>query len=180
MKRWQKVLLGALTLAIVLAGSAAWYRQHFSMSPARAFEVNSPGAGPKVLIATQGSAFKDAILAGIVAHLQPLPAYVKVIDVSALPGTNEAGWSAIVVIHTWEMRRPPPGVQRFLDRAADLHKVIVLGTSGAGTFKVEGVDAISTASVMTDAPARISQINSRLDRILSAPTNRQLRGEPGE
>jgi hypothetical protein len=38
----------------------------------------------------------------------------------------------------------------------------------AGTFKMDGVDAISSASVMTDVPARVAEIDMRLDRILDA------------
>ena len=57
--------------------TARWYLLDHSMHPARAFEVNSPAASQKVLIATQGSAFKDSIVAGVVAHLRERQVYIK-------------------------------------------------------------------------------------------------------
>ena len=168
MGKWMKALIGIVVLAMAVLGFVSWYRIHYSMSPARAFEVNSRAAETKVLIATQGSAFKDAIVAGIVTHLKQRSAYIKIIDVSALPVIAETEWNAIVVIHTWEMRQPQADAKMFIERARTLRKVIVVSTSGAGKFKMDGVDAISSASVMTDVPARVAEIDMRLDTILDA------------
>jgi hypothetical protein len=135
------------------------------MGTARSFEVNDPRARSRVLIATQGSEFKDAVVDGIVAHLRGRAVYVKVIDISELAGVDEDPWSAIVLIHTWEMRKPPPAVKAFVDRTRDTSKLIVLTTSGAGDFKMPGVDAISSASVVADAPLKIAEVVARVDAI---------------
>jgi hypothetical protein len=172
MRRWRKILLAAATLIAASIAFAGWYRIHFSMDAARAFEVNDPHSMVRVLIATQGSAFKDAVVTGVIEHLESRAAYVKVVDVSALPGVDPAAWNAVVVIHTWEMRQPPQDVQAFVDRARNSGKLVVLTTSGAGTFKLEGVDAISSASVVDDAPARAAEIAKRLDGILRAGVER--------
>jgi len=71
------------------------------MDVAESFEVNTPKSEIRVLIATQGSEFKDAVVAGVVDHLKRKGAYIKVIDVSALPQVNENKWNAVVVLHTW-------------------------------------------------------------------------------
>ena len=170
MTKWTKVLLGIALSVVAILGFVSWYKIHYSMAPARAFEVNTREAEPKVLIATQGSAFKDSVVTGIgiIAHLKRQSTYVKVVDVTALPNVDEAEWNAIVVIHTWEMHKPQADAKKFIERAGDLHKVIVMSTSGAGTFRMDGIDAISTASVMTDVPARIDKIDRRLDAILNA------------
>jgi hypothetical protein len=165
---WKKVLLA---IAALVAGSiafASWYRIHYSMSVARSFKVNAPSSAQRVLIATQGSKFKDAVVAGLVAHLESRNAYVKVIDVSALPEVREEEWSAMVVLHTWEMRKPPADARAFVDRARNSGKLVVLTTSGGGSFKMEGIDAISTASVIADVPARVADISERVDSILDA------------
>jgi hypothetical protein len=39
-----------------------WYRDTYSQEVAESFEVNSPELETKVLIATQGSEFKEALL----------------------------------------------------------------------------------------------------------------------
>jgi len=162
----KKILLGIALFATAIFGFMTWYEIHFSMGPAREFEVNRRAAGPKVLIATQGSAFKDSIVAGVITHLKPREAYVRVIDVSRLSSVQESDWNAIVIIHTWQMRKPQPEAKRFVDRTQNLQKVIVLSTSGAGTFKMDGIDAISSASEMADVPERVAELDARLDALL--------------
>ena len=165
-RRWRKVLLAAALLIAASIAFAGWYRLHYSMSVARSFEVNDPHSKPRVLIATQGSEFKDALVASVVEHLKARAAYVKVIDVSALPGVNVGEWSALVVVHTWQMRKPPEAVKAFVARARNSGKLVVLTTSGAGDFKMDGVDAISSASVIADVPTRVADIVAKLDSIL--------------
>jgi predicted nucleotide-binding protein (sugar kinase/HSP70/actin superfamily) len=168
MALWKKILLGIALFAAASFGFMTWYAIHYSMERAREFEVNSRVTGSKILIATQGSAFKDAIVAGVIAHLKPREVYVRVIDVSNLSTVEESDWNAIVVIHTWQMHEPQPAAKRFIDRAQNLQKVIVLSTSGAGTFKIEGIDAISSASEMVDVPQRIAEIDTRIDALLGS------------
>jgi hypothetical protein len=55
----------------------------------------------------------------------------------------------------------------FVDRAADTGKVVVLSTSGAGDFKIDGIDAISSASRMTDVPARVDELLERIETVLA-------------
>jgi hypothetical protein len=145
------------------------------MAPARSFAVGASTVQQRVLIATQGSPFKDALVTGIVDHLKLKAAYANVIDVTALPTIREGDWSAIVVLHTWEIGKPPPDVLKFLQRTNDKAKVLVLSTSGSGQGKIQmtGVDAISSASVMSEVPQRLTSVITRLDAILNATTTPQ-------
>lgn len=167
-RSWHKVLLAIATLIAATIAFAGWYRIHYSMDAARSFEVNDPHSSSRVLIATQGSEFKDAVVARVAQHLEARAVYVKVIDVSALPGVDLRDWNAIVLVHTWEMRKPPGEVKAFVERARNSGKLVVLTTSGAGKFRMDGVDAISSASVVADAPSRAADIAARLDAILGA------------
>jgi hypothetical protein len=115
------------------------------------------------LIATQGSEFKEAVVAGIVDRLRERPIFIQVVDVAASADANEADWDAVVVLHTIEYGRVPAGVQAFVDRAEDLGKVVVPSTSGGADAKIEGVDAISSASRVSAAPARVSELVARID-----------------
>ncbi len=169
MATWKKILIGIAIVLAAFIGVMIWYVARYSMYPVQELEVNSPGSAAKVLIATQGSAFKDSIVAGVLAHLEPRQVYAKVIDLSSLPSVREADWNAIVVIHTWEMEKPPAQAKAFLERVRDPRKVVVLSTSGAGISKMQGVDAISSASEMIDVPKRVTEINSRIDSILATP-----------
>lgn len=169
------VLLALMGAALVFM---TWYRLHYSMDVAHAFEVAGSPSGTRVLIATQGSAFKDALTKGLLEHLNRRSASVKVIDVSGLRGIQQNDWDAFVVIHTWEMRKPPPVVREFVAGTQAKDKLVVLTTSGAGTFKLEGVDAISAASQMADVPARVTEMAGKLDAITSRTAKRPSTSEP--
>jgi hypothetical protein len=166
-RRWRKILLAAASLIIAAIAFAGWYRWQYSMTMARSFEVGDPQATRRVLIATQGSEFKDAVVAGVVEHLKARAAHIKVIDISMLSGVDERDWNAVVLIHTWEMRKPPEAARVFVERVGSSGKLVVLTTSGAGDFKMEGVDAITSASVVAEAPSRAADIAVKLDAVLA-------------
>ncbi|MEJ2710884.1 MAG: hypothetical protein P8074_24960, partial [Anaerolineales bacterium] len=67
-----------------------------------------------------------------------------------------------------ENMKPPAYVKDFVGRVKNLSKVIVLATSGRGNFKIEGINAISSASVMANVPAITSEIDGRLDSIFKS------------
>ena len=161
----KKVIIGIAALVLTAFAFLTWYKFHYSMDVAESFEVNTPELKHRVLIATQGSEFKDAVVGEIVDHLKQRDAYIKVIDVAALLQVNETKWNAVVIIHTWENLKPQADVKAYLERVSNLKKVIVLTTSGNGGHKIEGVNAITSASVMTDIPSHILDIKTRLDSI---------------
>ncbi len=152
---------------LLLAGAYLLWDQHaHAMRVARPLVVGEASRPQHVLIATQGSAFKDALVAGVLAALQSRPVYVRVVNVSALREVHENDWNAIIIAHTWEFGRAQADARAFVERAPDKNKLIVVTTSGGGREKLPGVDAISAASVMDDTPARVAEITGRLDAIL--------------
>jgi hypothetical protein len=168
MRKSKGILIGVAAVLIAAVAFAGWYRWAFAMREAATLEVNDPGAAERVLIATQGSAFKDAVVAQVSEYLKRRGAHARVIDVSRLPEVRAQDWTAIVILHTWEMGKPPPAVAAFIDGAADRGNIVALATSGAGTFRIDGVDAMSSASRMAEAPLRAGEIIARLERILDA------------
>ena len=164
MKR--KILIAIAITIVAILTFLTWYKLHYSMGVAEPFEVNSPDQQIKVLIATQGSDFKNAVVEGVVEYLKQKPAYIKVVDVSALSQIDEEQWGAIVVIHTWENLKPQEDAKAYLDRAKDLTKVVVLTTSGDGDYKIDGINAITSASEMTNVSMHVTSINDRLKQIL--------------
>jgi hypothetical protein len=112
-KRVRRVLISVTGLALAVIGFLAWYRIHFAMNPVEGFTVNAPSSEQHLLIATQGSAFKDAVVAGVVERLRERSIFIQVIDVTALPDVDESGWNAIVVLHTIEYGRAPAPAQAF-------------------------------------------------------------------
>lgn len=165
---WKKIAFGVFVFALFIFSFMSWYKAYYSMGVADSYEVNSPKLKHKILVATQGSEFKRSIVSGIIEHLKQRPSYLKIIDVSALSQVNENDWDALVILHTWENWQPQADAKAFLEGVKDSNKVIVLTTSGNGTYKMEGVDAITSASVKENVPSRILEVTKRLDLILEA------------
>jgi hypothetical protein len=168
MRRREVIILIIALIALFIPSSLLWYRGHYSMTLARPFTAGVTSSAQRVLIATQGSRFKDALVAGLVRHLLSRSVYVSVIDVSGLPGVKASEWTAIVLIHTWEYSRPQADARAFLDRLAERQRVVVVTTSGSGKEAMPGVDAISAASVMGDPPAPLAAVTGRIDALLDA------------
>lgn len=165
-KNWKKITVFLIVLIISFFGFFIWYKNENSMEIAKSFEVNSPLMEQKLLIATQGSEYKDKVVDGLVEKLRDSSIYIKVIDVSSLPNIEEDDFTAIVVIHNWELQKPPKVVEQFLKQSKNLEKFVVLATSGGSDTSMEGIDGISGESILDEAPDRVNQIMLRLEPLI--------------
>ncbi|MBT8244447.1 MAG: hypothetical protein HKP48_03650 [Winogradskyella sp.] len=164
----KKLLLFFLSLIAILLLISIWYNYNYSMETAEEFKVNSPELSRKLLIATQGSEFKDEVTKGVVTHFKNDSVFIKVIDVSSLKLINPKDYTALVVIHTWENWKAPEDVELFINRTKEnLNKIIVLTTSGEGSYKMENVDAITGESKLDNTDTYINEILKRLNPILT-------------
>ncbi len=168
MKRFGKIMLIIVSVVIILLLWATWYTYEYAMEEAKAFEVNTPALEQKLLIATQGSEFKDAITNSIVNHYKSDSIFIKVIDVSSLVEIQPEDYTAIILLHTWENWKAPFVVKQFVDRTSDhSDKMIILTTSGEGTYRISGVvDAITGESNLEEAPDFANKIITRLEPLL--------------
>lgn len=127
-------------------------------------EIGNPEFEQKVLIASQGSDFKNALVEGLITNLKQKQIYIKVLDVTALSEMSEDDWDAVVLIHSVEMNKLQPDVKAFLDRAHDLGNVILIITAGPGAWKTDDydVDIISSASKKEELSVLTKDILERL------------------
>lgn len=165
-RRWRKILLGVGTVMLVFYLILSWYRYHYSMTVVEGFEVNAPELDKRLLIVTQGSRFKNAIVDALVDQMRRKPVHIKVIDVSELAGVDEVKWTALVMLHTWETWRPPLEAKHFIRRLNAPEKVVVVSTSASGEAKMEGVDAITAVSKMGEVTVAVDAVMARLDPLL--------------
>ena len=109
----------------------------------------------RVLIATQKSNFKQAVIQEIRNTLENNSSYLKVIDVKMLPHESTTEYNAVIVLSECMAGRPDPRVESFVDDAREKEKIIVLTTGRLDSWKPESplVDAITSASVMNRATA---------------------------
>jgi preprotein translocase subunit SecF len=168
MSKWKKFTLVVALIAVSAFVFLTWYKFHYSMDVAESFEVTVQNPEHQLLIATQGSDFKNAVVEGVIEALKERPVSINVIDVSGLSSVNLDEWSAVVILHTWESWEPQADARQFLERQADHSKIVVLSTSGAGDFKIDGIDAISTASVMSDVPSHVADIVRRINGMIGS------------
>ena len=169
MKKASKIgLIVAGSIVGLLIIAAVGYRLMFSQGVVESFEVNSPDLKTKVLIATQGSGFKDALVSGIIEDLKKKSAYIKVVDVTTLSDVKEDEWNVVVLISTCQSAKLQPDTVAYLDQAKDLDKTILLITSGSGTWKPEDspIDCISSASRKANVDSLVVNILNRLNTIL--------------
>ncbi|HEX5168830.1 MAG TPA: hypothetical protein VFW11_06635 [Cyclobacteriaceae bacterium] len=160
------IILGAFLILALLF--TVWYRATFSMEMAKEFEVNEAvDMQQRVLIATQGSEFKNAVVHGLVENLKDRPVYIKVIDISHLKAVHANEWAVIVIIHTWEYQKPPAPVKEFADQVQSNENIVMLATSGDGGFKLEGFDAISSASKQSEVNTEVKTLLAKIERILN-------------
>ena len=143
----KKILLLILFTGLFLVLFAIWYKYEHSMDKAEEFQVNSPDYSEKLIIATQGSDFKTAVTNNIINYFKQDSIFIKVIDVYSLSKINPKDYNAIVLIHTWENLKPPATVEVFINRTfAFQNKIIVFTTSDQGSYKMDGIDAITGES----------------------------------
>jgi hypothetical protein len=138
------------------------------MDIAKSFTVTVPHAKHKLLIATQGSAYKNAVVEGVIEATKERQITIEVIDVSTLSKVKIEDWDAILVIHTWENWQPQIDAAKFAQQHPNLKKVIFLATSGKGDLIIPDVDAITSASLLADVPSHVSDIVRKINTVLAA------------
>ncbi|MBQ0734789.1 hypothetical protein [Aquimarina celericrescens] len=164
-KRVLKIVV--ISIVILFAGFWVWYEYRYSMDTVIPFEVNSPKLQTKVLIASQGSRFKDSLVQGILRHYQKDTIYFKVIDVYTMFTVNIDKWDALVIINSWEYGSPPRNVKKFIKNHPDqLDKLIILSTVGSSNIALKDVDVISGESIIEKTPKYTSIVVERLDKII--------------
>ncbi len=154
------IMLGAISIIFL-----TWYSTEHSMEEAMPMEVNEITLQNHLLIATQGSKFKQAVVEKTIEQMKELPVYIKVIDVSQLASIDEKQWSAIIILHTWEYSASPAEVSVFIKKVTT-NKLIILSTSERGGEKIDGVDAITAASRPDEIASSVEMIVERTRTIL--------------
>ena len=156
----QRVLRKAAKVAGIVVGccfalaaaSSLWYLIKFYPRTAEPFEFNSPDQPTRILVATQGSEFKNGLVAAVCDRLRKQPVYIKVIDVGGLDTVDTDEWNKVLVINTAMMNIMSGPARRLVARGGGLDNVLLFVTSGGEDFKPAdlAVDALSGASRKQD------------------------------
>ncbi len=157
---------GSLILFIAVSLYAYAFWTNNGMRRASSFKIESNPTNNNLLIATQGSSYKDSLTILLVKYFKEKPVNIHVIDIKELKTITPSDWDAICLIHTWEMWSAPKVVRKFIKKNKSLAQLVVHTTSGDSEEKMLGVDAITGASVLTDLTVVAQQLIDRLDSLL--------------
>lgn len=167
----KKIGYSILAMVLLFMVFLVWYQWRYAMRTATSYEVNAPSEDRKLLIATQGSMFKNTVTKGLVDYYKQDSVYMKIIDVADLEKIHPEDFSALVIIHTWENWKPPASVRSFVQQnEAQKNKMVIFTTSGEGNYKMENVDALTGESIVEEAPVVVDKIITKLKPFLS-PTH---------
>ena len=125
-------------------------------------------ADQRVLIATQRSEFKEAVVSRIVEDLEKDLCYVKVIDLKRLEHEPATDYDAIVVVNTCKAWRLTGDASKFVKAFPNKDRVVLLTTAGGEDWKPRSVevDAITSASKEQKTDPVAEDIVARVRKIL--------------
>jgi hypothetical protein len=131
----------------------------------------------RVLIATQASKFKDAVVLEIRDRLAENSCYIKVIDLKRLMDESTADYHAVVILSQCMAGRPDPRVETFIDAVPQKNKVVLLTTGALESWKPDSnqVDAMTSASVLSESNRIAQSIVGKVLVLIDAPKNGQLK-----
>ncbi len=159
------IVLGSLVVLFLIAFGVYLFVN--IQDVAEAFEVGSLDSGRKILVASQGSKYKNLMVDTLISRLKGEDVYISVIDISGLKEINQEDWDAEIIIHTTEGYRLPEVVKEYLRRVKSPDEVMLLITSGSGEWKPEDckVDIITSASKVADIPTKANIIENKIESL---------------
>jgi len=130
------------------------------------FEVNAPDCSRKVLVASQGSSYKDALLERLVDHVKGKDIYLKVVDTTTLDAEDPAKFDAVIMVAAIYAASIPGAARGFIEKVRHPEKVIPIVTSDSGDAPGEAkdLDAITSASDVGTLDDDFAAILARLER----------------
>lgn len=171
MKKWIKILLWIIASPIVLIVILfAAYVIMNSQGVIEPFQVGNPQAKNRILIASQGSEFKENLVANIIDEYKDSDTYFSVVDCTVLAEESVEDWDVVIIIHTMQVHKMPAGAKKFLEKTIDFANIMLVSTSGGGDDVVTDfeVDAISAASRLNKVPRIIDWIGEKLENKLAS------------
>ncbi|MFC2152938.1 hypothetical protein ACFLSE_10475 [Bacteroidota bacterium] len=166
MKKWLKIILWivgipAALISILLISYIVANKQGV-IEP---FQVGDPNAKHKILIASQGSEFKQKLVERFVLELDSDSIYLSILDCTQLNESYLKDWDIYIIIHTMQIHKMPEEADAFLSKMSDLSKVALVSTSGAGDehYTKLDIDGISSASRMVAIDPIMEWIKPKLE-----------------
>jgi hypothetical protein len=125
----------------------------------------------KLLIATQKSEFKEAIVSKVVKGFEENNIFIEVIDLANLSDKLIEDYKAIVILNDYKFFQINRNTKKFLKNVNDYErrKIVLLTTAGSPKLMIKSseVDAISSASKISNTDTISDKIIQKVNTILS-------------
>ncbi|EDN7593768.1 hypothetical protein GPY84_11845 [Listeria monocytogenes] len=143
----KKPLKISLIAVVIFAGVMLSYRFIKSMDVTENAEINKSATGDHVLLATQGSKFKDSVMDQVKKDMEGKNVHVSIIDTTKLDKVKADDYDKVVLFTTVQSDDIPENVSTFMNDNKDksIH-IAVTADSGRWDDKPKDIDAISEAS----------------------------------
>ncbi|MBW2624439.1 MAG: hypothetical protein JRD68_16135 [Deltaproteobacteria bacterium] len=131
--------------------------------------INNLNAPHKIVIASNGSDFRDSIRDKVIKKYSD-NCYIEVINLDKLQTVEYDRYDVILVmdaIIAWGGFNPE--MKNYIDSLSDKKKVVLFLSAGDEELKYSynGVDAISSASVVEEEGKAVKEITGKIDILLS-------------
>lgn len=169
MKKWIKILIWVIATPVFMFGVLLLiYILMNRQGVIEPFQVGNPNAENRILLASQGSEFKNYLVENIIENNKDENSYFSIVDCTALEDENAANWDVVIIIHIMQIHKMPAKARKFLAEVKDLSSVMLVSTSGGGDDIVIDfeVDAISSASRAGNIPQILDWISTNLENRL--------------
>lgn len=140
------IFFGAIA-GLIVVGFTIYVILYFPRK-AESFEINQANQTRSILIATQGSGFKDILVKTLCDSIGAPSLYIRGIDVRDLAEVNEIEFDKVIILNSFVIRLNKD-VERFIEQSSAPEKVLMLVTSGGADWQPcpqQKVDAITSAS----------------------------------
>lgn len=157
------IIFGSFLVLFVLF--LIWFKATYSMEKIDTSEHYDKSSSVHILIASQGSDYKNKVVAGVIEKFKDKDVYFKVIDVSLLDDVDPKEWDAFVILYNWEIWAPEENSERFFNIHYDASKMFTISTSSSGELDLEGIDGITGASELTEVQTDITKVQKWLKQL---------------
>ncbi len=129
---------------------------------------DNPDAEHTIMITGYDTEFKSALMEEIVAKYSPI-CRIEIVDISKAPKADYSQYSAIILmdeVEAWMMMNRK--ARKIIDKIEPKDKLVAVITAGDEEWEYEkdGVEAITSASVMSEKDEVLEEIYKRVDSLI--------------
>jgi flagellar basal body-associated protein FliL len=143
------IIIFSILIFIIVAGLIT-YKFIFSQSVIEGYTINKESNSKKILVATQGSSFKESVNEKLEEYYKNKDFYINVLDVTNLGTISDYNsYDKIIIISSVESSKINQEAENTINQISDKEKIKIITTSGSGSWDNYISDEIDTLSTVS-------------------------------